>query len=93
MIHRYLSGSAQQAYSELSAKLAVDQKRDLERVLLLTLYESLARTLPKNHRQNALILLKSQDPAFDTWLTDVSPHSRLTIEESLLRSLLSLRVE
>ncbi len=93
MIERYLTSSAQQLFGKIQPELSLNQKRSLDRLLHIALYESLARSLPKNHRQHALLLLKSQDAAFDAWLQDVSPHSRIAIEESLLRTLLALRVE
>lgn len=93
MIQRYLSSTAKNMLAQVQLDLSVEQRRSLERVLFITLCESLAKSLPKNHRTHALILLQSQDAAFDTWLQDVSPHSRIVIEESLLRTLLSLRVE
>ncbi len=93
MIARYLTSTAQQLYSKIQPSLSLNQKRALDRLLRVSLYESLAKSLPKNHRPHALMLLKSQDTAFDAWLQDVSPHSRIAIEESLLRTLLALRVE
>lgn len=93
MTQRFLSPTARSLYAQLQASLSVEQKRALDRVLFMALCESLAKGLPKNHRSYALTLLKAQDPAFDTWLHDVSPHSQIAIEEALLRTLLSLRVE
>lgn len=93
MTQRFLSPAARSLYAQLQTSLSVEQKRTLERTLFMTVCESLAKSLPKNHRPYALTLLKAQDLAFDAWLHDVSPHSRIAIEEALLRTLLSLRVE
>lgn len=93
MFQRYLTPPAYQIYNAALAQLPVGQKKLLERTLTLTVYEAIAKSLPKMHRPHCLILLKSADPILDVWLQDVSPHSRLGIEEALLRTLLSLQVK
>ncbi len=90
MITSFFTTQTHQLYNIITAKMSIQEKRSLDAVLTLTLYEVMAEGLPLAKRPEALNFLERNDANMTEWLDHVAPHLSLAIKERLFRTVLSL---